>query len=103
MVAYRPQLHSEVKLVMHERALAMGTEDPLKPDYSRFLPKKRRRVLSNIVPLEHGHLANLREYDLVAAEKAALAAEPLPRAAEPQGGRVRGARARPSRRPRRSR
>ena len=72
MVAYRPALLGERKLQMHERALAQGQDDPLKPDYSRFLPKKRRRVLSNIVPLEHGHLTNLRVYDLNIMDKAAL-------------------------------
>ena len=56
---FRRLLHPDAKLTVHERALALGADDPLKPDYSRFLPKKKKRTLTNVVPLEHGHLTNL--------------------------------------------
>jgi hypothetical protein len=58
-VQFRKLLHSDAKLSVHERALALGADDPLKVDYSRFLPKSKTRTLTNVVPLEHGHLANL--------------------------------------------
>ncbi|KAH8092953.1 hypothetical protein JL720_5123 [Aureococcus anophagefferens] len=60
---YRPQLFTENKLTLHERAFARGSDDPLKSDYSRFLPKSSSRSLSKIVPLKHGHLANLTVYE----------------------------------------
>jgi len=62
MLQYKPALDPIQKSVIHERALAMGQDDPMKPDYSKFLPKKRRRVTSNVEPLEHGHLTNLSDY-----------------------------------------
>ncbi|GMI35290.1 hypothetical protein TrCOL_g2906 [Triparma columacea] len=62
MLQYKPALDPIQKANIHERALAMGQDDPMKPDYSKFLPKKRRRVTSNVEPLEHGHLTNLSDY-----------------------------------------
>ena len=59
---YKPCLDPLSKASVHERALAMGADDPNKPDYSKFLPKKSRRVQSNVVPLDHGHLANLTSH-----------------------------------------
>jgi hypothetical protein len=59
---YKPCLDPINKALIHERALAMGADDPNKADYSKFLPKKKRRVQSNVVPLEHGHLTNLTNY-----------------------------------------
>ena len=59
---YRPALDPIQKAIIHERALSMGADDPIKPDYSKFLPKKRRHKASNVVPLEHGHLTNLTDY-----------------------------------------
>lgn len=43
---------------MHDRAVAMGDDDPLKPDYSRFLRSAKKTLFSNAVPLQHGHLEN---------------------------------------------
>ena len=57
-VRFKKLLHPDQKLTIHERALGFGADDPLKPDYSRFLPKKKKRTLTNVVPLEHGHLTN---------------------------------------------
>jgi len=62
LIVFRPELDPLRKAVLHERALSMGADDPNKADYSKFLPKKKRRVTSNVVPLEHGHLTNLTNY-----------------------------------------
>jgi len=61
-IVFKPQLDPLNKAVLHERALSMGADDPNKADYSKFLPKKKRRVTSNVIPLEHGHLTNLTNY-----------------------------------------
>lgn len=47
---------------MHDRALAMGDDDPLKPDYSRFLHSDKKKSFSNAVSLRHGHLENLSHW-----------------------------------------
>lgn len=36
----------------------MGQDDPLKPDYSRYLRSAKKSSFSNAVPLRHGHLEN---------------------------------------------
>lgn len=36
----------------------MGDEDPLKPDYSRFLRSDKKTSFSNAISLRHGHLEN---------------------------------------------
>lgn len=71
-VRYRPLLSSDSKLVIHERAFGMGADDPLKPDYSRFLPTKASRNISNVVPLEHGHIANILVFRHQVLTKAAV-------------------------------
>ena len=43
---------------IHDRAVAMGDSDPLKPDYSRFLRSGKKTAFSNAIPLRHGHLEN---------------------------------------------
>lgn len=58
----REELSRWKKNVIHERALAMGENDPLKTDYSRYLPKRRAKLLSNVVPLDHGGYRNLLNY-----------------------------------------
>jgi hypothetical protein len=71
-VRFRPLLSSDNKLLIHERALGMGADDPLKPDYSRFLPTKASRNISNVVPLEHGHIANTLVFRHQVMTKAAI-------------------------------
>ena len=56
---YREELSLPRKLVLHERALAMGANDPLKPDYSRFFAKTKQKLQSNAVPLNHGAYGNI--------------------------------------------
>ena len=56
---YREELSLKRKLAIHERALAMGGNDPLKPDYSRFFAKNKQKLQSNAVPLLHGAYGNV--------------------------------------------
>ncbi|CAM9096355.1 unnamed protein product, partial [Hapterophycus canaliculatus] len=58
LIQHRPCLQRENLQAMHDRALAMGDDDPMKPDYSRFLRAEKKTAFSNAIPLHHGHLAN---------------------------------------------
>ncbi|KAE9323008.1 hypothetical protein PF008_g17466 [Phytophthora fragariae] len=58
----REELSQWKKAIIHERALAMGENDPLKTDYSKYLPRRRAKLLSNVVPLDHGGYRNLLHY-----------------------------------------
>ncbi|CAM9237325.1 unnamed protein product, partial [Ectocarpus sp. 13 AM-2016] len=62
LIKHRPCLQKENVQVVHDRALAMGDDDPLKPDYSRFLHSEKKRSFSNAVSLRHGHLENLSHW-----------------------------------------
>lgn len=54
---------------IHDRAVAMGDDDPLKPDYSRFLRSGKKTAFSNAVCLQHGHLENYTHWrDAVGAK-----------------------------------
>jgi hypothetical protein len=73
-IRYRPELHPERVATLHERALSMGEDDPLKPDYSRFLKAaKRRNLVSNAIPLVHGHLGSLLHHRARIGERAVIA------------------------------
>jgi len=61
-VTYRHTLNSENKLVIHERALTMGADDPLKPTYGKFMKKRKNKLQSDVVPLEHQGLGNIVYY-----------------------------------------
>ncbi|RHY07672.1 hypothetical protein DYB36_000855 [Aphanomyces astaci] len=67
-----PRGGSSAKEALHVRALAMGSNDPLKADYSKYLKHRRRKVLSNVVPLDHACYKNLIVYRSEVAEKAAI-------------------------------
>ncbi|KAH7476880.1 EIN3-binding F-box protein 1 [Phytophthora ramorum] len=58
----REELSQWKKSIIHDRALAMGENDPLKTDYSKYLPKRRAKLLSNVVPLDHGGYRNVLHY-----------------------------------------
>lgn len=61
----RVPLLSWRKEIMHERALARGQDDPLRTDYTKYLPQSRMKFFSNVVPLNHGDCyTNVREYQL---------------------------------------
>lgn len=55
---------------IHDRAVAMGDDDPLKPDYSRFLSSGKTTAFSNAIPLQHGHLENYSHWRDVIGGKA---------------------------------
>lgn len=61
-ITHRPALAPERKQTIHERALAMGKHDPLKPDYAKFMQRRKHKLQSNVVPLEHGGLGNILFY-----------------------------------------
>lgn len=58
---YRGLLDPSHKSDMHERAFAMGENDPLMPDYSSFMKKAGQKGVTNVVALDHGHLHNVGE------------------------------------------
>ncbi|KDO32278.1 hypothetical protein SPRG_02757 [Saprolegnia parasitica CBS 223.65] len=58
--------------ILHIRALAMGANDPLKADYSKYLKSRKTKVLSNVVPLDHGAYRNLVVYRNEVAIRAAI-------------------------------
>ncbi|EQC27731.1 hypothetical protein SDRG_14482 [Saprolegnia diclina VS20] len=58
--------------ILHIRALAMGANDPLKADYSKYLKSRKTKVLSNVVPLDHGAYRNLLVYRQDVATRAAV-------------------------------
>ena len=60
---FKPCLQPACKLQIHERALLMGQDDPLKPDYSRFYVKKGKADEYRVPPLDHGHLVNLTFFE----------------------------------------
>lgn len=58
MIKHKTCLQKENIQAIHDRAVAMGHDDPLKPDYSRFLRSANKTSSSQAVRLEHGHLEN---------------------------------------------
>ncbi|KAG1688136.1 hypothetical protein DVH05_004006 [Phytophthora capsici] len=72
MMQPREELTHWKKAIIHERALAMGENDPLKTDYSKYLPKRRAKLLSNVVPLDHGGYRNLLHYRMEVIVRSAV-------------------------------
>lgn len=50
--------------------MAMGDDDPLKPDYSCFMRSTKKTSFSNVVALNHGHLENYSHWREVVKMKA---------------------------------
>jgi len=65
---------------VHERAMLMGEEDPLKPDYSRYMAKEKKKYRSTIPPLDHGHLHNSKWVNDRHAEEAVIKIQAMVRA-----------------------
>lgn len=57
---FKPQLEPRKKQEIHERALAMGDEDPLKIDFSKFIAKPEKKGKGKVEPLDHGHLLYIK-------------------------------------------
>ncbi|KAI9997265.1 hypothetical protein PInf_000705 [Phytophthora infestans] len=72
MTQPREQLSRWKKAIIHERALAMGENDPLKTDYSKYLPKRRSKLLSNVVLLDHGGYRNLLHHRMEVISRSAV-------------------------------
>ncbi|KAG3004932.1 hypothetical protein PC120_g18279 [Phytophthora cactorum] len=72
MTQPREELSRWKKAIIHERAVAMGENDPLKTDYSKYLPKRRSKLLSNVVPLDHGGYRNLLHYRMEVIVRSAV-------------------------------
>lgn len=56
---FRSCLNPRSKQSIHERAMAMGEDDPLRPDYSKLIFQPAQVSSFFVVPLDHGHLMNL--------------------------------------------
>lgn len=62
LIKYRAVLEPGHMAVIHDRAMAMGNNDPLKTDYTSFLKKPKKAGVTEVKPLEHGHLTNMKYY-----------------------------------------
>ncbi|CAM9112229.1 unnamed protein product, partial [Choristocarpus tenellus] len=58
LIKHKPCLQKDNKQIIHDRAVAMGDDDPLKADYSRFVSSTKKSIMSDAVMLSHGHLEN---------------------------------------------
>ena len=55
LLEYKDVLSAARKLAVHERSLNMGKDDPTKPDYSKYMPKKKsRKYDTKMVPQRTG-------------------------------------------------
>lgn len=79
-VKVRPILSAERQRKVHDLACAMGRDDPLKPDYSAFFSKNTKLGSNRVVPLSHGHLANLQYLTDQVRQAAALRVQAVFRA-----------------------
>lgn len=77
MNKYRPSLNPENRRAVHERSLAMGADDPLKPDYSLFIQKSQSKKSSRVDPLFHGHLMNVNYVEKYTRHEAAVLIQSL--------------------------
>lgn len=80
LIQPRAELSRWKRIVIHERALAMGENDPLKTDYSKYLPRRRAKLLSKVVPLDHGGYRNLLHYRMQVILRSAVRLQTLWRA-----------------------
>lgn len=80
LIQPREELSRWKKAIIHERALAMGENDPLKTDYSKYLPKRRSKLVSNVVPLDHGGYRNLIHYRMEVMQRATVKLQTIWRA-----------------------
>ncbi len=69
---YKPVLQPVRKQKIHELAMLMGADDPLRPDYSRFYVKQDKVDSYAVPPLEHGHLMNVHFVSTRIRHKAAI-------------------------------
>eukprot|EP00752_Nemacystus_decipiens_P011884 g10537.t2 len=72
LIKHRPCLQKENIQATHDRALAMGDDDRLKPDYSRFMRTDKKTSFSHAITLRHGHLENYSHWRETVRTKAAI-------------------------------
>jgi len=65
LTKYRFELSAERKQAIHLLALTMGEDDPLKPDYSKFIAQPKKKASTKIEPLYHGHLSYAKFLELI--------------------------------------
>ena len=63
LICYKPRLHPEHVMSIHELAMGMGVNDPLETDYSKFKKNLEKKSHSNVVPLDNGHLVYRKDLD----------------------------------------
>ena len=69
---YKPALNPQRKQQLHSLALAMGLEDPLRANYTKFLVKPKAKDKTRVDSLEHGHLGNLHYAGVLKDTQAAI-------------------------------
>lgn len=77
---YRPLLAPEHVRQIHDFALNKGTVDPNRPNYQKFLKKVKSTNDSDLVPLDTGHLMNVKVYSDRIRNNAALKIQTIMRA-----------------------
>ena len=77
---FRSLLEAEHVSHIHDLALSMGANDPLKTDYTRFTRKAKKASDSAVVPLDTGHLTNLKHYSDTIKNDCALVIQTCARA-----------------------
>jgi hypothetical protein len=77
---YKRQLNPRHKQEMHERSMAMGEEDPLKPDYSIFITKPEGSGSIKIQPLYNVAYSNIEYLEAIKENDAAIMFQSIIRA-----------------------
>ena len=74
LIRFKPQLHSQNKVKIHDLAMSQGQNDPLRVDYRAMINKGARKSSGyiQVEALDHGHLLNLRFVEGVDKCEAAL-------------------------------
>ena len=80
MTKYWPERNPKAKQSVHERALGMGLDDPLQPDYSRYMAKEKKKYRSTIPPLDHKHLMRWKVNDDRVREESVVKIQAMVRA-----------------------
>lgn len=62
MTRYHPELNSERKILVHDLAMNIGVDDPIRVDYRQLIRKNAHGSNSymNVEALYHGHLMNVK-------------------------------------------
>jgi len=80
LIQYKPLLHPEHVASIHDLALGMGANDPLRSDYTKFTKKAKKASDSYVVPLDTGHLTNLMYHSNKIRQESAIVIQTMARA-----------------------